>query len=124
MTTVTKTTDSHYQRIYALARLVPPGKVATYGQLARLAGCRARTAGYAMAGLPAGTDVPWHRVINARGAVSERRGGGGQVTQQRLLEAEGHVFDAQGRLELDAVRWPGPGLAWLERHGYDTGLPR
>lgn len=123
MTTVTKSTNFGYQRIHALARLVPAGQVATYGQLARLAGCRARTAGYAMAGLAAGTDVPWHRVVNARGAVSERRGGGGGAVQRRLLEAEGHVFDARGRLGLDAARWPGPGLAWLERHGYDTGLP-
>ncbi len=112
-------TASRYERIYALVRLIPPGQVASYGQLARLAGCGARMAGYAMAAVPAGGDVPWHRVINSQGRVSERRGGGGTAEQQRLLVAEGVHFDRLGRVDFAAVRWPGPGWAWLAAHGYD-----
>lgn len=113
------TTRTRYQRIYELARLIPAGQIATYGQLAKLAGSTARQAGYAMAALPAGSDVPWHRVINAQGMISERRGGGGQARQHRMLRAEGIDFDRQGRVDLATVRWPGPGWAWLAAHGYN-----
>jgi len=113
--------SSRHQRIYALARQIPEGRVASYGQLAKLAGCGARLVGYAMAALPAASDVPWHRVINAGGAISRRRGGGGETRQRALLEAEGVRFDGAGRVDLEAVGWPGPGWDWLERHGYDPG---
>lgn len=112
---------SRHQRIHALARQIPEGQVASYGQLARLAGCGARLVGYAMAALPAASEVPWHRVINAGGAISRRRGGGGEIRQRSLLEAEGVRFDSAGRVDLEAVGWPGPGWDWLERHGYDPG---
>ncbi len=110
---------SRYDRVYALVRLIPPGQVASYGQIARLAGCGARMAGYAMAAVPGGSGVPWHRVINSQSRISERRGGGGTATQQRLLEAEGVGFDALGRVDFGAVRWPGPSWAWLAAHGYE-----
>lgn len=112
---------SRHERIFALVRLIPAGQVASYGQLARIAGCTARFVGYAMAAVPKGSGVPWHRVINSQGGVSPRRGGGGEVRQRRLLEAEGLVFDGHDRVDLDAVGWPGPGWDWLERHGYDPG---
>ena len=112
---------SRYARIYALMRRIPPGQVASYGQLARLAGCTARQAGYAMAAVPAGHDLPWHRVINSQGRISARRGGGGEAEQHRLLTAEGVLFDRLGRVDLETVGWPGPGWEWLERHGYDPG---
>ena len=112
---------SRYARIYALAREVPAGRVASYGQIARMAGCTARMAGYAMAALPAGSDVPWHRVINSQGSISARRGGGGEARQRRLLESEGVRFDGHGRVDLAAVGWAGPGWQWLEAHGYDPG---
>ncbi len=113
--------DRLYSRIWELVAEIPPGRVATYGQIARLVGCTARVSGYAMAAVPAGSDVPWHRVINAKGEISERKGGGGEARQKRLLREEGVLFDRKGRVDLAEVGWPGPGWDWLERHGYDPG---
>lgn len=100
--------ESSYQRIYAIVRKIPPGRVATYGQIADLAGLagHARQVGYAMAALPTHSAVPWHRVINAQGRISMRRSGpGGSIVQQQLLEREGVRFDAGGRLSLATFRW-------------------
>lgn len=102
-------------------RLIPPGRVATYGQLAGIAGCTARQAGYAMAAAP-DKGLPWQRVVNAQGMISERKGGGGQHPQRNLLEAEGVAFDRRGRLDLKALRWPGPDPQWLMDNGYDPGF--
>lgn len=80
----------------------------SYGEVARAAGLpgRARQVGYAMAALPDGTDVPWHRVINARGEVSRRAGGTAFERIQRvLLEAEGVAFDGRGRVSLERYAW-------------------
>jgi methylated-DNA-protein-cysteine methyltransferase-like protein len=95
------------ERIYAVVRRIPRGRVATYGQVAELAGLsgRARQVGYAMAALPAGTVVPWHRVINAAGMVSRRKMPGEELPQRQLLEKEGIRFDARGRVALEKVRW-------------------
>jgi len=98
-----------YEQFYEVVRRIPPGRVSTYGTVAREAGLtgRARQVGYAMAALPEGHDVPWHRVINARGEVSERRGGSAFETIQRvMLEAEGIIFDARDRVSLDVYGWP------------------
>ena len=94
-----------YQQIYALVCLIPPGYVATYGQLGRLVGCTARTVGFAMAALPAGSDVPWQRVVNSQGKVSPRRDGDGNLLQSALLVAEGLCFGAGERLDLEHYRW-------------------
>jgi methylated-DNA-protein-cysteine methyltransferase-like protein len=97
-----------YERIYAVARKIPRGRVATYGQVARLAGLpgHARQVGYAMAALKPGVRVPWHRVINAQGKVSLRRAGpGAGVRQRQLLEREGVKFGPAGRVSLDRYRW-------------------
>ena len=111
---------SAYERIYALVAQIPPGRVSTYGQLARIEGrCTARMVGYAMAAVPEGRALPWHRVVNGRGSVSERRGGGGTSQQEALLRADGLLFDARGRLDLGRVAWEGPAWDWAERHGYD-----
>ncbi len=104
-----------YARIYAVVRRIPSGRVATYGQVAELAGLagHARQVGYALHALPAGTAVPWHRVINAGGTVSRRAAPGDELTQRQLLEGEGVGFDLRGRVRLSAVRWrprPGPTL--------------
>lgn len=102
------TAPTSYDRIYAVVRRIPAGKVATYGQVAELAGVprQARLAGYAMASLDTNSTVPWHRVVNAQGAVSARGDtGGGALTQRMLLEAEGVTFDARGRIALDRYRW-------------------
>lgn len=96
-----------YQRIYAVVRKIPRGRVATYGQVARLAGLpgRARQVGYAMHALPAGSGVPWHRVINAMGGISRRRVPGSELTQRVLLEREGVRFGARSRVSLERFGW-------------------
>ena len=94
-------------RIYAVVRRIPRGRVASYGQIAELAGLpgHARQVGYAMAALPLGTTVPWHRVINAAGMVSRRKYPGAELSQRQLLEREGVKFDARGRVDMKKVRW-------------------
>ena len=97
-----------YGRIYAVVRRIPRGRVATYGQVALLAGLprQPRLVGYAMHALPNGTDLPWHRVINAQGRVSARSGDdAGGLRQRVLLEAEGLRFDAAGRISLARHGW-------------------
>ncbi len=93
-----------YERIYEIVRDVPPGRVASYGQIASfLNRCSARQVGYAMSALPAGHDVPWQRVINSRGRISLT--GADHDRQRRLLEAEGIVFDESGRIDLGEYGW-------------------
>jgi methylated-DNA-protein-cysteine methyltransferase related protein len=94
-------------RVWAVVRRVPSGRVATYGQVAALAGLpgQARQVGYALHDLPNESDVPWHRVINARGEVSPRAVPGWDGFQRHLLEEEGIAFDARGRLDLGRHRW-------------------
>jgi methylated-DNA-protein-cysteine methyltransferase-like protein len=96
-----------FSRILAVVRRIPHGRVATYGQVAALAGLprHARHVGYALHGLPAGTPLPWHRVLNARGGISLRPWDGGADTQRLRLAAEGVRFDARGRVPLDRYGW-------------------
>ncbi len=101
-------TGSRHERFCAVIRRIPRGRVATYGQIADLAGFpgHARQVGYALYALREGTDVPWHRVINARGRLSlgavipE-----GDVEQRIRLEIEGVEFDADGKIDLRRFRW-------------------
>ena len=97
----------NYERIYAVVRRIPRRRVATYGQVAALAGLegQARQVGYAMHALPDDSDVPWHRVLNARGEVSRRAEPGAEALQRALLEKEGVRFDARGRIDLTRWRW-------------------
>lgn len=100
---------SVYDRYYDVVRRIPPGRVTTYGTVATLAGLpgRARQVGYAMAALSDDSDVPWHRVINARGEVSARSGSSaGEKIQRALLLDEGVHFDERGRADLEAYGWP------------------
>jgi methylated-DNA-protein-cysteine methyltransferase related protein len=98
-----------YARIYAVVRRIPRGRVATYGQIAELAGLpgHARQVGYALHALPDGTTVPWHRVLNAAGGLSPRAVPGAELTQRQLLEREGVPFNLRGRVPLERVRWRG-----------------
>jgi len=100
-------TRGSYARIQAVVRRIPRGRVATYGQVAALAGLagHARQVGYALHALAADSPVPWQRVVNARGAVSPRRMPGWDGLQRALLEREGIVFDARGRIDLGRQRW-------------------
>ncbi|MBF0288458.1 MAG: MGMT family protein [SAR324 cluster bacterium] len=95
-----------YQKIYEIVCHIPPGQVATYGQIAKIAGgCTARMVGYAMAVTPWDQDIPWQRVINSRGKISPRHHGKGDLLQRQLLESEGVVFDAQEKVDLEKFGW-------------------
>ena len=96
-----------YERIYRAVRRIPRGRVATYGQIAEIAGLEghARQVGYALNVLPSRSKVPWHRVINAKGEISRRSGGDSHELQRHMLEREGVEFDADGRVSLRRFRW-------------------
>lgn len=95
-----------YDRIYAFVRQIPAGRVATYGQIARLVGgISAQMVGFALAALPEGLDVPWQRVINAQGKISPHGFGYGSAVQRELLEGEGIIFDSEGRIDLSFYGW-------------------
>jgi methylated-DNA-protein-cysteine methyltransferase-like protein len=103
-------TESMYGRIYRIVRLVPRGRVASYGQIARIAGrCSPRNVGYAMAAVPADSGVPWHRIVNSRGMISVRSHGGECTAQRQLLEGEGIEFGPSGRIDMRVYGWEGPG---------------
>lgn len=97
--------QSLYEAIWEAVRRIPRGRVSSYGRVARAAGVpgRARLVGYALHALES-DDVPWHRVINARGAVSLPEADGQAALQRALLEAEGVVFE-DGRVDLDRFGW-------------------
>jgi methylated-DNA-protein-cysteine methyltransferase-like protein len=110
--------NEYYQAVWDLVRQIPPGQVATYGQIAALladpedpdsrdyAAWAPRWVGGAMAACPA--DVPWQRVINSQGKISLRPGSG-QSRQKELLEEEGVEFDDRDRIDLHEYSWRGPG---------------
>ncbi|HEY7635402.1 MAG TPA: MGMT family protein [Gemmatimonadales bacterium] len=104
---MTSRSPDSYTAIYRIVRRIPRGRVATYGQVAELAGLagHARQVGYALHALPSGTTVPWHRVVNAAGGISLRTSPGAELTQRMLLQREGIRFDARGRLSLARLRW-------------------
>ncbi len=103
--------ESLYREIYEVVRLIPEGTVATYGQIARLIGRprHARQVGYALSALTQVLgeehDVPWHRVINAKGEVSSRGFSDFENYQQILLEDEGVEFGLHGRISLSEYQW-------------------
>lgn len=97
-----------YRRIYAAVRRIPRGRVATYGDVARLAGMprQPRLVGYALHATPEGVRIPWHRVVNAQGKISTGRGvAGGELPQRFRLEREGIVFGPNGGIPLETYRW-------------------
>ena len=97
-----------YGRVREQVGKIPHGRVATYGQIAKsVNGCTARMVGYAMAGLPEGDPSPWWRVINAKGEVSPRKSGDGEIIQRKLLEMEGVRFNANGRVDFARFGWDG-----------------
>jgi methylated-DNA-protein-cysteine methyltransferase-like protein len=93
--------ESRWKKFYRVVRKIPRGRVASYGQIAELAGLdgHARQVGYALHALPANSGVPWHRVVNAKGEISPRSAGDSHELQRMLLEAEGVTFDERGRVE-------------------------
>lgn len=104
---VTSSGSDNYARIYAIVKKIPCGKVATYGQIADLAGLsgHARQVGYALHATPADLDIPWQRVVNAKGEISPRAEPMMEGVQQSLLEAEEIEFDLNGRIPLSRYGW-------------------
>ena len=97
-----------YQKIYAIVQQIPYGQVATYGQVAELAGLprRARLVGYALFRVAPEKDVPWHRVINAKGEISMSPfREGNDYLQRSLLEDEGVEFNQHGKVNLRQYLW-------------------
>jgi methylated-DNA-protein-cysteine methyltransferase-like protein len=100
--------DKAVEAICAVIRRIPKGWVATYGQVAAMAGMprRARLVGRVLQRLDPATKIPWHRVVNAKGEVSfSLSRNGGDILQRRLLEKEGIEFDDRDRLDLERTRW-------------------
>lgn len=94
--------DSFYQKIYRAVQSIPAGTVATYGQVAAMAGNggAARVVGNALHVNPAPGLIPCHRVVNAKGRLAPHFAFGGEAVQQRLLEAEGvEVVDCHVNLQ-------------------------
>lgn len=98
--------DHAYQRIWAVVARIPRGRVATYGQVARLAGLgrRARMVGYALHSTPRDLRLPWHRVINTKGEISFPVDHPNFHEQRRRLEREGIRFLGP-RIDLARYRW-------------------
>jgi methylated-DNA-protein-cysteine methyltransferase related protein len=105
-----------FDQVYQLVSLVPPGKVVSYGQVAALLGVShaARTVGWALHGLPEDSPVPWQRVINYRGRITNTSSADIGALQQALLEAEGIRFGPDGRVDMEVYRWEGPTFAQLD----------
>ena len=96
-----------YERIYDAVERIPHGRVATYGQIAELAGLprQPRQVGYALSALSDNRSIPWHRVVNAKGKISARSNPGFEELQRALLEREGIVFEADARIPLTRFGW-------------------
>ena len=101
------TTETFFERVWAVAAKVPRGKVTTYGAIARALGSpgAARTVGWAMRAAPAGSRLPCHRVVNAAGDMSPEEAFGGPDVQRSLLESEGVAFDVWGRVDMKRHLW-------------------
>ena len=102
--------ETFYDRVYAFVRTIPSGSVVTYGQVALEldASAAARAVGYALNALntsAAPSDIPWWRVINARGEISLKNRGAAADHQRALLESEGVIFNAEGQTDLQRFRW-------------------
>jgi methylated-DNA-protein-cysteine methyltransferase-like protein len=96
-----------YNDIYEVISRIPQRRVATYGQIAELVGIpgQPRRIGYALSALSGKADIPWHRVINAKGMISSRSGSGPDKLQRRLLKQEGVIFGSSGRIDLSRFQW-------------------
>lgn len=95
------------KRVLDVVRRVPKGRLATYGQVALLAGFpgRARQVGMVLKGLPEGSRVPWHRIVNAQGHIPTQGRPWGALEQARRLRLEGVSVDPEGRLSLRSYKW-------------------
>lgn len=95
-----------FEKIYEVVKQIPKGNVATYGQVAALAGNRrwARVVGYALHANPSPDEIPCYRVVNREGCLSEAFAFGGRNRQQELLEQDG-IEVVDGKVDLKKVQW-------------------
>lgn len=100
---------SAFQLIYEQVKKIPRGKVATYGQIATLAGNPrwSRVVGYALHANPDPETIPCYRVVNRLGELSEAFAFGGKNIQAELLQNDGIILDKDGRVDLDKYMWDG-----------------
>ncbi|HLV43986.1 MAG TPA: MGMT family protein [Aggregatilineales bacterium] len=115
--------------VWEIVRQIPEGRVSTYGQIASMIPppegvdpeqydrLGARWVGNAMRQTPAGSGVPWHRVINSQGRISLPRGSASADEQRGRLEMEGVDFDDTGRVDFRLAGWDGPSAGWLRARG-------
>ncbi|MDR1564342.1 MAG: MGMT family protein [Oscillospiraceae bacterium] len=98
-----------FAQIYEIVKQIPSGRVATYGQIAMLAGNPkwSRVVGYALHANPEFGVIPCHRVLNRFGEVCEGFAFGGSDAQRSMLEAEGVEFELNGHVSLERFRWKG-----------------
>ena len=98
-----------FERIYEQVRRIPRGKVATYGQIATLAGNPhwSQVVGYALHCNPSPDTIPCHRVVNRFGKTARAFAFGGGDVQREMLEAEGVAFTAEGTVDLAHHLWNG-----------------
>ena len=95
-----------FSNILNIVKQIPKGKVATYGQIATIAGTQnPRLVGYALASSKEGTDIPWFRVINSQGKISFPEDSDGFKIQYSLLQNEGIIFDAKNYINLKQFGW-------------------
>lgn len=96
-----------FKAVWRVVRHIPAGRVVTYGQIAALLGNprAARTVGWALHSMPEDADIPWHRVINAKGRISTDCLEHSPGLQRQLLEAEGVMFDDRGYVDLKVFQW-------------------
>lgn len=106
-TAMSRTPNDIDLRIWQVVMLIPPGKVSSYGDVARYAGMpgAARRVGRALRGLPEDTGIPWHRVINAQGKLVVPGGSAAQDRQRARLVSEGIRFRSNTVLNLRTCRW-------------------
>ena len=101
--------EGRNQRVWRVVSFIPSGRVATYKRIAALAGIEgptgARQVGYALASLKRRSKVPWHRVVNIQGMISDRKSKGSGEEQYDHLTAEGVKFDKFGRIDLNVFEW-------------------
>ncbi len=95
-----------FEKIYEVVKQIPKGNVATYGQVAALAGNRrwARVVGYALHANPSPDEIPCYRVVNREGRLTEAFAFGGRNRQQELLEQDG-IEVVDGKVDLKKVQW-------------------
>ena len=107
MYTIDVSLSEKYLQFYAVVNQIPEGQVATYGQVATLAGYpgQARQVGYALNRLTDDYDIPWQRVINSKGRVSARADPIFEQIQRQILESEGILFDNKGQIDLSKYQW-------------------